>query len=195
MRGIVYVCFALVCAVRCSRIQKILRPGAREEYWAIFGENGLELNIKLNQYSNQPVFYRVVKPNDLSEDSEDDWEEMNEAFDQKYTTHGTYRIDIDNRGDENASISVYTNVMVSDGLDNDNLAIKNLFVDIEGKLMSLYNTNMRLKTIQERNIAEAKRIRKGLYIMFVIPIIYVGIGFAKLHAMKSMFSPKKGSRI
>ena len=68
-------------------------------------------------------------------------------------------------------------------------------VDLETKLMALYNTNMRLKTIQEKNIGEARRIRNGLYIMFAIPIMYVIIGFAKLHMTKAMFAPKKGARI
>lgn len=184
----------VISLVMCSRIQKILRPGAKEVYWTILDSKDVELNIQLNQYSDMPVYYKIVKPGEVEEDSEVG-EELVEGIDSRYTTPGAYKIEIYNDGPEKASISVYTDVMSSGDVDNDNLAIKNLFLDLEAKLMSLYRTNTRLKTIQENNIAEAKRIRNGLYIMFAIPIMYAIIGLAKLHTTKAMFSPKKGSRI
>ncbi|ADM11365.1 putative vesicle transport V-snare protein [Encephalitozoon intestinalis ATCC 50506] len=186
--------FWIVSFAMCSRIQKILRPGDKEVYWAILDSKDVELTIQLNQYSDALVYYKIIKPGEVDDDSEFK-EELIESVNAKYTTPGAYRIEVFNDGFEKASISIYTDVMSSGDVDNDNLAIKNLFLDLEAKLMSLYRTNTRLKTIQENNIAEAKRIRNGLYIMFAIPIMYVIIGLAKLHTTKAMFAPKKGSRI
>ncbi|CAD25267.1 putative VESICLE TRANSPORT V-SNARE PROTEIN [Encephalitozoon cuniculi GB-M1] len=184
----------IISLVACSRIQKILRPGAREVYGAVLDSKDVELTIQLNQYSDMSVYYKIVRPGEVDDDS-DIREELVEAVDVRYTIPGEYRIEVYNDGPEKASISVYTDVMSSGSVDNDNLAIKNLFLDLEAKLMSLHRTNTRLKTIQENNIAEARRIRNGLYIMFAIPIMYVIIGLAKLHTIKAMFAPKKGSRI
>lgn len=184
----------LISLVASSKVQKILRPGAREVYYAILKPNDVELTIQLNQYTSLLVYYSITRPNEQSGDERSE-QELNEPVNQKYTVPGDYRIEVYNADDENASINVYTNVMKSDEVDNDNLAIKNLFIDLEAKLNSLYNTNMRLKTIQEKNISEARKIRNGLYIMFAIPIMYVAIGFAKFHAIKLMFAPKKGLKI
>lgn len=186
--------FLFASLVISSKVQKIIRPGAKETYYAILRENDVELTVQLNQYTDMLVYYSITKPNER-DSGEEFAEELSEPFSEKYTIPGTYKIEVHNADSSNASINIYTNVMKSDEVDNDNLAIKNLFIDLEGKLTSLYNTNMRLKTIQEKNIAEAKKIRNGLYIMFVIPIMYVLIGFAKLHGIKVMFAPKKGSKI
>lgn len=184
----------LVALVTGSRIQKMIRPGVKEVYYAVLGERDIELNIQLNQYTDTAVQYRITR-GESSEFEGGRSEELIEPVNEKYTLPGTYRIEVENVDSEMASISIYSNVMKSDEVDNDNLAIKNLFIDLEGKLTLLYNTNMRLKTIQERNIMEARRMRNGLYVMFGIPIMYVVIGFGKLHGIKMMFAPRRSGKI
>lgn len=186
--------FFLLIPLVLSKIQKILKPDARETYFAVLKKGDVELTIQLNQYTDAEVYYTIIRPDDGDYDEVPNIE-LNEPFMRKYTTPGLYEIRVQNLDNENASISIQTSVMKSDEVDNDNLAIKNLFIDLETKLTSLYNANMRLSSIQEKNITEARRIRNGLYIMFAIPIAYVIIGFAKLHGIKVMFAPKKGAKI
>jgi hypothetical protein len=183
----------LLPLLHASMLQKMLRPGAKEMYYCILGDKDVEATIQLNNYSEEEVYYRITREGKRSPN--DDFVPLAGNFSEKYTSPGTYKIELFNEGEEAASVGIYTNVIKADRINNDNLAIKNLFLDIEKKLQAMFDFNMRLKTVQEKNITEARKIRLGFYVMFGIPIIYVIIGFAKYKATQRMFNPKKGQTI
>ncbi|WUR03344.1 transmembrane EMP24 domain-containing protein [Vairimorpha necatrix] len=118
---------------------------------------------------------------------------LDKEFRKTYTDKGLYTLVIYNLGDEDSLVSLqstYNKVLGNE--DKDVKALKTLFNEIEGRLSRLYDLYLRLKTIQENNIREAQRIIRGLYVMLIIPVVYILVGLAKIKAVKMMFAPKKG---
>ncbi|EEQ81609.1 hypothetical protein NCER_101900 [Vairimorpha ceranae BRL01] len=120
---------------------------------------------------------------------------LEKGWNENYTEQGVYTLVLLNTSNEECLISVHlsTNKVLGHE-DNDVKALKKLFSDIEGRLGKLFDFYLRLKSIQEKNIQEAGRIVKGLYVLLVIPCIYILVGFAKMNAIKMMFAPKKRIR-
>ena len=67
-----------------------------------------------------------------------------------------------------------------------------MFHELKLNLTHLNNINMRLKSMQDLNISELKRVIKGFYVILAIPFFYVLVGICKVKAVKMMFAPKKG---
>jgi hypothetical protein len=179
-----------------STLQKRLEPGEKSVYYCMLNEGDVEATVQLNNYTGEEeVYYKIYNEKTGEAPNSHDFTPLVSTFSEKYTTPGVYRIELLNGGEDTASIGVFTTVMKADRINNDNLALKNLFLDIEGKLQDMLDSNMRLKTIQEKNIAEARKIRLGFRIMFLIPLAYVIIAFAKYKATQRMFNPKKGQKI
>lgn len=162
-------------------------------------EDGSDLTISLyNVYPEQEVRYKVLKDTDNIGNLDDSEEQdsftiLKKDVLKKYTEHGNYKLLLINTGSEDTLVNLVSYVNKTMGNeDNDVKSLKKLFTDIETKLTNLYNVNLRLKGMQDKNIYEARRNIRGLYVMFIIPIVYVLVGFAKVRAVKMMFAPKKG---
>ncbi|KAF9761653.1 hypothetical protein NGRA_2483 [Nosema granulosis] len=176
-----------------------LQPNEPCTIYFTLDKDGSDIQVKLAKLDPDAfITYYFKKDEKHFDDSssyyeEDYFVELTKDFSTRIEKKGNYKLIILNRDSYPSSVNFYSQLNnPTENKDSDVLAIKKLFSDIENKLISLYNGNMRLKTMQDKNILEAKRIIKGLYVMFLLPIIYFLVGFIKVRATKSMFAPKKG---
>lgn len=190
-------CLFLVCVF--SKMLVKVEPHKIQTIDFPLPEDGSDLTISLyNVYPEQEVRYKVLKDTDnignLDESEEQDsFTVLKKDVLKKYTEHGNYKLLLINTGSEDTLVSLVSYVNKTMGNEDNNVkSLKKLFTDIETKLTNLYNVNLRLKGMQDKNIYEARRNIRGLYVMFIIPIVYVLVGFAKVRAVKMMFAPKKG---
>lgn len=158
-----------------------------------------DLTISLfNVYPEQEVRYKVLKDTDFSGnldeiEEHDSFIVLEKDVIKKYSDHGNYKLLLLNTGSESTLVSLVSYVNKTMGNeDNDVKALKKLLTDIETRLTNLYNVNLRLKGAQDKHISEAHRKIKGLYVLCIIPVVYILVGLAKVRAVKMMFAPKKG---
>lgn len=163
--------------------------------YVLFGETDVEMTVRIDQHTNCAVYYSIRRDEGTSSSGPD--LELNESVTKKYTTPGTYEIIVENTDTtESASIDITTNVVKPNEVDNDNLAIKDLLLEIETELMKLRSLDMRIQATRGRQISDAERILRGLYGMVVIPFIFVFVSYARFRGVQSMFGPqKKGAKI
>lgn len=175
-----------------------LEPNKPRVVYLSLDQESSSIQLKLFKIDSESyITYSFSKADRIYDDSSSEYDdyflELENEFSKKISDKGSYKLIINNKDSNPTSVNLYTHINKAMGNeDSDVKAIKKLFADIENKLISLYNSNMRLKTMQDKNILEARRIIKGLYVMFLIPIVYFLVGFIKVRATKSMFAPKKG---
>lgn len=175
-----------------------LEPNKPRAFYLNLDQDSSSIQLKLFKIDPESyVTYSFSKADKIYEDSSSEYEdyflELENEFTKKITEKGSYKLVVVNKDSNPTSVNIYTHTnKVMGNEDADVKAIKKLFSDIENKLISLYNSNMRLKSMQDKNILEARRIIKGLYVMFLIPLVYFLVGFVKVRATKMMFAPKKG---
>ncbi|EOB14669.1 Putative vesicle transport V-SNARE protein [Nosema bombycis CQ1] len=183
-----------------ANIHLNLEPDTKRTMYFTLEKDASDMQIKVYKLDvDSNIKYSFTKDDFNNYDSsyeysdEDEYDDLGKEFVKKIADKFTYKLILQNYGSESASVNLHTqtnNPMGNE--DADVKAIRKLFSDIENLLISLYNSNMRLKTMQDKSILEAKRIIRGLYMLFLLPIIYFAVGFIKVRATVNMFAPKKG---
>lgn len=206
--------FFLLGSISCSNLLKTLSPKQISTFYEVVTEEDQYINLTLSLLSqDQDVFYRIFPPSltgshpdDFGESSKIGESEARSTGDvdlnsfelplarnlvERLESPGIYVIQLYNRGSNEIKFSISSlSIKKMVKANEDITELRNLLNSLQGAVETLGNENYYARNIQASNIKEAKRIRKTLNWLVLMPVFTFAIAYLKYIFARQLVRPK-----
>lgn len=148
-----------------------------------------ELMFDVNVVSKGTLDYKLYKPNSFRSEKDTSTPLPGGKYKEKYSVEGDYTMILVNQGDEPVMVSVGSYIDI-DQKDEDLSLLSSIVNKSKMNLDNLVNANLKLKELKEFSLRNARKDRRWMLLLCIMPVAYVLVGFVSLRIQKSFFAPR-----